>query len=211
VTRFQHAENASNPKASEVMMISSFLAAVLIGQAASVFMSPARYIAGTGAEDSEAIGGFATSDNLPTKTEARERGFLAKLSKTTDGLQVRLINGTAEGRWFDALDSNLHATLQAKDEKGTWQPIEYREWYWCGNSRHRVFLPARHEWKFTATLPEGNLKTRARWLVKVGDRQILSNELPVSIPATRFHLAPDLSQQFSVRFENGFAQLGSKA
>jgi hypothetical protein len=122
-------------------------------------------------------------------------GPSATLSATKQGLGLVLANGGPTTAWIHAGDSNILAYLEAKDANGLWRPIEYKPWYTCGNSYHRLGLPASEGWQFEISIPRGSLKSKVRWRYygRNGESELLSNEVEFSLPPTRFKLEPILT------------------
>src|SRR4029079_11871070 len=79
---------------------------------------------------------------------------------------------------------------EALDAHGNWKPVEYLPSSWCGNSYHRVFLPAGQLWTFRAPVYDGDFATTMRFALrpKSGDAPIYSNEFPGRIYATQFSI-----------------------
>ncbi len=174
------------------------LASVALDQTAVVpdlqYLQAARYIAGSPV-DPEAIGGYGSSDNLPYSYFQQGTGLRATLEKGKSGVTVRLGNAGPGEVWLRAADSNLTAYLEAKDKSGTWKPIEWHHQITCGNSWHRVLLPAQHAWTFSVGLPSGGLKTQIRWRFKSAELELTSNPLGYSLPPNRFELEPRVREQ----------------
>jgi hypothetical protein len=78
------------------------------------------------------------------------------------GAKVFLYNTTRDTVFFSAQDSRLEMKIQAQNEKGTWQDIQYLPSSWCGNSYHTVYLPNDHYWEFATPIFEGSFQTQLR-------------------------------------------------
>lgn len=161
------------------------------------YMQGARYFAASPA-DPEAPGGYGTSDNQPYSYFQQGTGLRATLEKGKGGVTLRLGNAGPDGVWLRAADSNLTAYLEAKDKSGAWRPIEWHHQITCGNSWHRVLLPAQHAWTFSVTLPAGTFKTQIRWRFKSAELEILSNAMTYSLPPSRFEIEPRLRDQYTL-------------
>lgn len=148
--------------------------------------------------DEKAPGGFGRSENLPRRAGAG--GAIgapqavslvalpdqsARFAKKYRGLRLILINRTAREVAFSASDSRLPLVLEARDADGAWKPIEYLPSSWCGNSRHRVFLPAAHYWEFVAPVYAGTIATRLRFVLR-GEKPIVSNEFAGQVNPAQF-------------------------
>lgn len=157
-----------------------------------------------GSTRSEGLGGNARSDNLPRPiSELRDvltasdglhvlalvdqpRTFAGKY----DGFRVIVANASHKPLMFNAQDSRLAIVQEALDPHATWQPIEYLPSSWCGNSYHRLELPARSYWEFTAPHYDGDFTTRLRIRVQIDDGDdthfTYSDEFPARINRAQF-------------------------
>jgi hypothetical protein len=147
--------------------------------------------------DKQAIGGFGQSDNAPKKVTAPNIGRDGQLALVAfpqkavsfaykyRGMRMLLINRTKREVEFPASDSRISILQEAQDSKGDWKPIEYLPFSWCGNSSHRVFLPAGHYWEFAAPVYTGTKKTKLRFVLQ-GKQPLYSNEFEGSINPGQF-------------------------
>lgn len=147
--------------------------------------------------DTKAPGGFGSSDNAPQKLGGRTDGTNGAISlvalpqesatfgKSYRGFRLLLVNRTKSEAAFRASDSRLSIIQEARDEKGEWRPIEYLPSSWCGNSYHKVFLPAGKFWEFAAPAYTGSFKTRLRFVLQ-GETPIYSNEFEGRINPAQF-------------------------
>lgn len=147
--------------------------------------------------DKQALGGYGTSHNNPKRIIDHKVGrdgqvVLLALSRERvpfnrnyQGLRLLLVNCTKREAAFPATDSQLSIVQEAKDAKGKWRPIEYLATSWCGNSEHRVFLPAGHYWEFAAPTYTGSMKTKLRFVLR-GKKSLYSNEFDGSINPGQF-------------------------
>lgn len=120
------------------------------------------------------IGGFGSSDNVPQKIAATDKFPADTLSivvrpelKDTiyggyNGITVFIANTSKSKIYFNASDSRLYMTVQAKNARGEWKDIEYLPSSFCGNSYHTLTLEPNRYWKFLTPVYEGDLKTKLR-------------------------------------------------
>lgn len=149
-----------------------------------------------GGADKQAFG-YGQSDNSPMKLADKQLGKEGEISlvalptetvpfaKSYRGFRLLLINRTNSEVPFDASDSRVSIIQEALDTHGQWRPIEYLPSSWCGNSYHRVFLPAGHYWEFIAPQYGGAQKTKLRFALQ-GKQPIHSNEFEGSINPQQF-------------------------
>ncbi len=146
--------------------------------------------------DKHALGGFGSSDNAAKRITTQHSGTrslallalpdnIVSFNKSYRGFRLLLINGTKSEVAFAASDSRLPIIQEALDSKGRWRPVEYLPESWCGNSYHRVFLPARHYWQFAVPAYTGKQRSRLRFVLQQ-QRPIYSNEIEGSINPTQF-------------------------
>jgi hypothetical protein len=162
--------------------------------------------------DKQAFGGYGPSDNAPKRittklSSTRSLALLAlpdesvPFGKSYRGFRLLLMNGTTSEVSLPASDSRLPIIQEALDSKGEWRPIEYLPESWCGNSSHRVFLPARHYWQFAAPAYTGKQRIRLRFVLQQ-QPPIFSNEIEGSINPAQFkkkrgHTPTDLMDPYS--------------
>jgi hypothetical protein len=147
--------------------------------------------------DKKALGGYGVSDNLPKKMRGADIGLdgvislvavptnTIPFSKSARGFNLLLINRTKSEVAFEASDSRPSIIQEALDPDGKWQPIEYLPSSWCGNSYHRVFLPAGYYWKFSVPEYGGTRKTKLRFVLQ-GKQPVYSNQFDGSINPEQF-------------------------
>lgn len=119
------------------MIAALFLIATQAQKPEGNYMGPARYYAGSNLPDPQAAGGYGTSDRLPVRiTDRALLGNSARpvLSRTGSVFTLWVVNGGTQPTWFRAADSNILGWLEARDASGKWKPIEFHQWYSCGNS-----------------------------------------------------------------------------
>jgi len=166
------------------------------------FMLRGYFFAETRVQDQGALGGFASSDNLP-KTIETNRSFPADsvslialpdeetvFAKEFKGIKVLLANTTKGQLQLSASDSRLYIIQEAVDSDGKWKPVEYLPSSWCGNSYHSVFLGPNEYWEFAGAKLTGKLKTQLRFRLQVSNRDktkfIYSNEFEGSVNPKQF-------------------------
>ena len=120
------------------------------------------------------LGGFGRSDNEPQPVSKKNNFPENKLSvivrpdfkdtifNTYQGIAVFVANTSKYKIDFNAQDSRLYMKVQALDQKGHWQDIEYLPSSWCGNSYHILTLDSKRFWSFLTPVYEGDFKTKLR-------------------------------------------------
>lgn len=120
------------------------------------------------------LGGFGQSGNSMKKIYASARFPANSLSAIvkpdiTDtfdddyyGITAFIANTSTKKKYFSAEDSRLNMVVQALNEKGKWQDIEYLPHSSCGNSYHVLTLEPAHYWKFIIPRYAGDFKTKLR-------------------------------------------------
>jgi hypothetical protein len=184
-----------------------FFALVCLGTAFACFadtlkplnskvMLPGNCFAGS-RPDHKAPGGYGPSDNAPKVSRRKQVGKDETISLialpeevvpfggTNRGFRLLLVNRTKSEVAFKATDSRLSLIREALDSNGQWRPIEYLPAVWCGNSYHRVFLPAQHYWEFITPVYTGTQKTKLRFVLQTKP-PIYSNEFDGSINPEQF-------------------------
>lgn len=113
-------------------------------------------------------------------------------NNTYEGFKLYISNNTKDTIHFNAQDSRLYLTIQAKDKNNVWKDIEHIPNSWCGNSYHSIFLPSNHYWEFSVPKYYGEFKTllRAKLLYKTSlkdkSKPIYSNTFKGSINPAQF-------------------------
>ncbi|MCC6952610.1 MAG: hypothetical protein IT290_00680 [Deltaproteobacteria bacterium] len=102
------------------------------------------------------------------------------------GFEVHLVNSTGGDVLFEAQDGRISVIQEAQTTLGEWKAIEYLPSSWCGNSYHAVKLRAGHMWKFIAPRYEGTMKTKLRFILRDGPRELRSNEFDGSVNPKQF-------------------------
>ncbi len=169
----------------------------------TAFMVQAFYPAGSLQKDPTEPGGHSVSSNMPvpmTFKSRMQRSLAVDLTPTKSGIAVRLFNASQTDEWLPAADGNLFGWLEALDGK-VWRPIEYHMWYTCGNSFHRVVLPAAYQWTFDRPIAKGSWKTQVRWVLSRGNSRLESPSIELNIPPTRTTLTPAMAAQNQVAMQ----------
>jgi hypothetical protein len=147
--------------------------------------------------DKDAPGGYGPSENMPKQLGELTHGRTNEISLVAlpeevkpfgashSGFRLLLINRTRSELVLAASDSRIAIVQEALDEKGQWRPVEYLPSSWCGNSYHRVFLPAGHYWEFSAPRYSGTIKTKLRFVLQ-GKQPVYSNVFDGTINAKQF-------------------------
>ncbi|MBX0289030.1 WG repeat-containing protein [Hymenobacter sp. HSC-4F20] len=140
------------------------------------------------ARSAEEPGGWGGSDNM--LRSAQHGQFPAnQLQLTVDtqptaglfqqqaaGHRLYLVNTTSDTITFRAQDSMLYLSLEAQDEQGQWQAIEYVPSSWCGNSYHTVFLAPNQYWQLVVPSYQGARPTRLRARLQVQGANAETNQ-----------------------------------
>lgn len=93
------------------------------------------------------------------------------------GCRLLVVNGTATEKRFYASDYGLMMVAMAKVSDADWLAIEELPWSTCGNSYHRVSLPARSYWEIPARVYLGSVPSTLRYgLMFDDDTTLYSNE-----------------------------------
>ncbi|MDF2192521.1 hypothetical protein [Paraflavitalea sp. CAU 1676] len=135
-----------------------------------------------GADGNPHSNGWYASTNYPSKKRLSTRLPVNALSLTIDTARLDtfsthyqayplyIVNTTTDTLQFKAMDSRLYMRMQALNEEGHWQDIEYlQRWASCGNSYHRIRLEPDAHWKFVVPHFEGTLQTKLRVVLEYID------------------------------------------
>lgn len=164
----------------------------------SVASAPLRRYAG--------LGGWGQSANLAKPLGSRPvaahalavqvapRATPGAFGQFHHGHVLTISNTTADTVVFDAQDSSLALTLQARDAQGQWRDIEYTPSSWCGNSYHQVFLAPGRCWELAVPAYAGELATQLRARLthrRAGNSHkqqvvVYSNSFPGSVNPAQF-------------------------
>jgi hypothetical protein len=148
----------------------------------------ARYVAA--GQENERKGLWGPSDNYPRSIAAHQKfGDPEKLSVIVDldenvsrgqyaGNRIRIVNRSDERVLFAAIDSHLYLVLEARNDKGEWQPVERtphgtgpRD---CAVGFHCISLKPGQYWNLEGPRYTGSFKTKLRYRLDLGksDRDI---------------------------------------
>lgn len=131
--------------------------------------------------DSEDIGGFRGSLNLPQLVDSNDTFQSNNVSINVNldkqdtisgiykGFKVYVVNNSQNNIDFNAQDSRLYMKVQAQNILGQWRDIEYLPSSWCGNSYHTLTLEKKNFWTFSTPKYEGEFKTKFRIELKYID------------------------------------------
>lgn len=127
------------------------------------------------------FGGFGPSDNRPRAAAiARTGGLFLAIDPTAaplrDGhaaVRVHLANGSDADIVLPALDSHVGIVQQARLD-GHWVPIEAQATTSCGNSCHRLRLPAGSLWTFDLPRYDGDVAVELRFAMDGPSGEIVS-------------------------------------
>ncbi len=160
------------------------------------FMLRGSFYAKSSIADSLALGGFGTSSNTPKKLKKennlRKSDLFLKIDNSKEivvaksyyGYKFYIVNRSTKTHKFMASDSRLDIVAEAYiDNK--WQPIEYLPSSFCGNSYHSLYLKPYEYWEFEIPKFHGSIKTKIRYCLKQGNKEVYSNEIEGSINKTQ--------------------------
>ena len=151
------------------------------------------------------FGGHSISGELPIENTKRHKfpeNRLSLLVRTNErstyrnhiaGYKTYITNASGDTVYFKAEDSRLEMMVEALNENGNWQSIEYLPQSFCGHSPHVLDLPPNHHWEFCIPEYAGAFKTklRVKLVYKVGLKSnkttvIYSNQFTGSINPAQF-------------------------
>lgn len=151
--------------------------------------------------ETEKNNGWAMSENFPKKIKTIkfpktqlslviDKNEKAIFNDQFYGCKLYLANTTDKKIKLNASDSRLNILLQAINNKGNWEYIEYAPSSWCGNSYHNLYLNSGEYWNFTMPLYQGSFKTKVRAVLQyyVGKQEqfIYSNSIELSVNPAQF-------------------------
>lgn len=151
--------------------------------------------------ETEKNNGWAMSDNFPKKIKnikfpKKQLSLVIDKNNQTVfndefyGCKLYLANTTGKKIELNASDSRLNILLQAVNNKGNWEYIEYAPTSWCGNSYHDLYLDSGEYWDFTIPMYEGSIKTKVRAVLKYyennSEKFIYSNPIELSVNPAQF-------------------------
>ncbi|MDQ3047570.1 MAG: hypothetical protein M3R27_08495 [Bacteroidota bacterium] len=138
--------------------------------------------------DTEALGGYASSGNLPKLLHPDiekiknqlflkiDTSIVTTFAKEFVGYKLFIGNTTDSVVMLSASDSRLSVIAEAL-VGNEWKEIEYLPSSWCGNSYHKVYLSPQQYWEFNVPQYHGKTKTKIRYRLAVGTGYIYSNEV----------------------------------
>jgi len=164
--------------------------------------------------DEHALGGFARSKNNPLPIGDRAFGKEGRVTveavpqevipyrQEYQGMVLRIVNQTDGEAAFPAMDSKLKMKLEARSDAGQWLPLEFESFSFCGNSFHRVFLPARHYWQLVVPRYSGSFRTQLRFSLQSANEPIYSNEFSGSIDPGQFQMPEGRQFEFLAKIQS---------
>jgi hypothetical protein len=151
--------------------------------------------AGTNIVDTNAPGGFASSNNLPKKKDQLNLQFPIPagqrlwIDTTTTfpffekfkGYKLYMVNSSGVIESYPASDGRLPVIAEVFIDH-SWKPVEYLPSSWCGNSYHQVFLSPGEYWQFIIPAYSGKKKVKLRYkLIGAQNIEVYSNEISASV------------------------------
>lgn len=180
------------------------IATLILTSLASPYMQHASYPGASIKEDTTAPGGHATSNNLPLANTGKTPQVFTHLFRNGDKVEITLSNVTQDEIWITAADGNLRLWLEAK-QNDKWLPIQYHQWYTCGNSYHRVVLQPGFHFTYKPIIPSGTYATEIRLGYNASSidgpqHQVqYSSTIKANIDPKVFSLDPELSKTSRIR------------
>ena len=134
--------------------------------------------------------------DVTNQFEANKLSIVIDITKPSNfldqylGYSMYVANTTNDSIKFTAQDSRLNIKLQAKNNRGKWQDIEYIPRSTCGNSYHTLNLEPNTYWSFSIPQYEGAIKTKMRAVLIYYNgkksKKIYSNEIVTGINPGQF-------------------------
>jgi hypothetical protein len=153
------------------------------------------YFLAVSPKDSKHLGRYARFISVPKPIGVQVRPNQLSLIARPDsfrkfgkytGFLVILANSTRKELSFAAQDTRLDIVREAQDQRRRWRPIEYLPHSWCGNSYHRLSLPAGQSWSFSAPEYSGPFRTKMRFVLMRQEGNVYSNEFEGAIHPDQF-------------------------
>lgn len=147
------------------------------------------FYVGTSIVDSNAMGGFANSKNIPKpitnkilRTSTKDTlqiivdtDAIVEMNEEYEGYKVYIVNTTNQVIKLPAQDSRIYVKRQVF-YKNEWHDIEYLPSSWCGNSYHNVFINPDHFWDLKAPCLKGDTDAMFRFELMISkEKHIYSN------------------------------------
>lgn len=143
------------------------------------------------------LGGYAHYVNLPKPLKGdkyQSNGLILEIDTTIfDTIYhkywahpLKLINSTDTAVLISAQDSRIEIMIEAINETGEWESIQYIPRSWCGNSYHTLTLDGMHYWDFKIPVYEGDFQTKMRVCFYDSDTSICSESYTGSINKSQF-------------------------
>jgi hypothetical protein len=90
------------------------------------------------------------------------------------GMKFYIVNLERDSLYFSEYATNLYANLQARNEKGEWQDIDFDKGGFCGNGYQiRALAPDKY-WEFSVPIHAGEFQTKMR--VKLAYKKAINQE-----------------------------------
>ncbi|MFD2720640.1 WG repeat-containing protein [Hymenobacter monticola] len=138
---------------------------------------------------------LAGNDNFPRKRHFPLYHQLALNVDTTDmtvfadryfAYKLYLINASKDTSKIPAQDGRIKIIQQAINKNGVWQDIENFVNSFCGNSYHVLLLAPDEFQIFASPIYKGTYKTKLRYRLKTGGKEIYSNVFTGTINPEQF-------------------------
>jgi len=99
---------------------------------------------------------------------------------------IYLVNLSHMFAKVEAQDGSLIMTLEAKNKKGKWAPVENWSYSWCGNSYHSYLIPPKYMLLTMGIKYTGNFITTARVKLETREHSIYSPPFNLSVNLEQF-------------------------
>ena len=182
------------------------ITALLMLQVEPPHMTQARYLAMSSEPDTQAPGGYGTTDNKAVLNNANTPREFLSIRRVGDQVEVNIVNRNNSNLWVQATDSNMRGWLEAKKD-GKWVPIQYHWWSSCGNSYHRVKIAEGHHFSYQPVIAKGDFKTEVRFTLLTNQNRsremepVSSAPVKMSISEGSFELGPKESEEYKVTLD----------
>jgi hypothetical protein len=88
---------------------------------------------------------------------------------------IYLINKSDSAVNYSSQDGKIPMIREAINDKGEWQPIEYWEWSWCGNSYHSGAISPGKNYCMNTFVYGGAIRTKIRFKMLLGNYILYSD------------------------------------